>query len=445
MSTLLDRIGAMILRGQTPVLDVGNGRRELAVSIVRTLADFDTVGVEIVATGRSLVLNPSSHGAAVLEVCFGEKAGQAERWVALTTSSRARRADGTPFDRFFVRRLSTTPSDTSRVAIDVDPDELGSIQHLPRTPNVGPEGAADLLLRLRRSSDDTLGDAEAANGTAAGRAVLAVAGYVSGTTYARLGAIGAALSDAIANPGAANDGVLKAAAFGLAWNGATWSRVRGLAAAFSDGAITDAPAGALHTLAQLAVRDAGGATLFGLRGIQSNGDSFGGLTTASNLATFAYNYVFRDGSGSAPGTWDRLAATADNADTVAAAAVGRLLTIARGTLFNGTTWDRARSEPGAPTAGTARVVEATPATVNHGQISVDSTAGGTLIRAADAGRKALVLHNEGTTTVWVGNTGLTTATGFPVLAGEKFTCEAGVAVYGIRAGAAEDVAYWEET
>lgn len=114
--------------------------------------------------------------------------------------------------------------------------------------------------------------------------------------------------------------------------------------------------------------------------------------------------------------------------------------------YDGATWDRVGIGPGAETRAVLSV-EATPATINTAQVTVNDAGGGTLIRAADAGRSSLTLYNADTTdTVYIGNSGVTTATGFALLPGEKFTIEAGAAVYGITgAGLSAPVHYWEET
>lgn len=100
---------------------------------------------------------------------------------------------------------------------------------------------------------------------------------------------------------------------------------------------------------------------------------------------------------------------------------------------------------GAPGATTTRTAEATPATVAFGAVTIDTTATGVEIRAADAGRAALVIHNNGAVTIYVGAGSVTTANGIPVLPGEKFTAKAGTQIKAITAAGSADVRFWEET
>lgn len=89
------------------------------------------------------------------------------------------------------------------------------------------------------------------------------------------------------------------------------------------------------------------------------------------------------------------------------------------------------------------------ATINTNQVTVQTTAGGTLIAAArtglaGTGRVSIEICNLGTTDVWLGNTGLTVGNGH-LLVGIKGACtvlKTTAAVYGI-AGAAEAVSFVE--
>lgn len=77
------------------------------------------------------------------------------------------------------------------------------------------------------------------------------------------------------------------------------------------------------------------------------------------------------------------------------------------------------------------------------QVSVDTTAGGTLIAAADLARKFLEIRNTGSAIVYWGPTGVTTATGYPLGPGESFTLDAPMntaAIYGIVASGSVTVA-----
>lgn len=49
------------------------------------------------------------------------------------------------------------------------------------------------------------------------------------------------------------------------------------------------------------------------------------------------------------------------------------------------------------------------------------------------GREAALLRNNGAVTVYLGGSGVTTSTGFPLAAGESLTLPRGASVYGIVA------------
>lgn len=90
------------------------------------------------------------------------------------------------------------------------------------------------------------------------------------------------------------------------------------------------------------------------------------------------------------------------------------------------------------------------AAINTNQVSVAATAGGTLIVAArtgvaGTGRVSATVCNTGTTAVYIGNTGLTTATGqyLAGVAGACLTLNTTAAIYGIVATGTETVAYSE--
>lgn len=110
------------------------------------------------------------------------------------------------------------------------------------------------------------------------------------------------------------------------------------------------------------------------------------------------------------------------------------------TVFDGSSWNRMRGD----TVGTYTVAKGTGSLATN-QISVATTAGGTLIVAARAGRARVTITNLGTTDVFVGNTGLTAANG-QILIGTKgasITLHTSAAVYGI-AGTAQSVSFIEE-
>jgi hypothetical protein len=75
---------------------------------------------------------------------------------------------------------------------------------------------------------------------------------------------------------------------------------------------------------------------------------------------------------------------------------------------------------------------ATPGVRSTGQVSVTNAA--LQIVAANTTRKSVIIRNDplAGTTLFVGNAGVTTATGFPLLPGQSQTFEASGAIFGIR-------------
>ena len=82
------------------------------------------------------------------------------------------------------------------------------------------------------------------------------------------------------------------------------------------------------------------------------------------------------------------------------------------------------------------------------QVSVTNGAGGTLIVAARAARKGVIIINlTGTDTLFIGNTGLTTGNGLPIVAipGAGAEIDTTAAVFGIIAGGAAQTVGFLET
>ncbi len=88
---------------------------------------------------------------------------------------------------------------------------------------------------------------------------------------------------------------------------------------------------------------------------------------------------------------------------------------------------------------------ATSTTISTNQVSVDSTAGGTVIKSANLSRRSIVIRNIGTVDMFIGASGLTTTTGFSVRAGESISLDRNTAaIYGITASSSTTVGYLEE-
>ena len=96
-------------------------------------------------------------------------------------------------------------------------------------------------------------------------------------------------------------------------------------------------------------------------------------------------------------------------------------------VFNGASWDRMRGE-----ASTGLfVVTKGGASIATAQVPVTATAA--QVVAARAGRKNVTLTS--TSAFWVGPTGVTSTTGFPVAAGAAITLNTAAAVFAVAAAA----------
>jgi hypothetical protein len=83
------------------------------------------------------------------------------------------------------------------------------------------------------------------------------------------------------------------------------------------------------------------------------------------------------------------------------------------------------------------------ATLNHGAVSV--TTSETTIRAANAARASLLVQNLGSVEIYIGKTGVTTANGIKIAAGDSFgNIQFTGGVVGRAISGTCDVRYWEE-
>lgn len=77
-----------------------------------------------------------------------------------------------------------------------------------------------------------------------------------------------------------------------------------------------------------------------------------------------------------------------------------------------------------------------------GQVTV--TTGNILIKAANIGRKQLLIQNTGSVDIWVGNTGITATTGFKLPAGASYNEDKDTsAFYGTTASGTSVIAFKE--
>lgn len=80
-------------------------------------------------------------------------------------------------------------------------------------------------------------------------------------------------------------------------------------------------------------------------------------------------------------------------------------------------------------------------TMNHASKNIANT--DTTIIAANASRKGIILYNNGTATIYIGLTGVTTSTGYPLPSDETIYLYNKEEIHGITASTTEDLRYME--
>lgn len=80
-------------------------------------------------------------------------------------------------------------------------------------------------------------------------------------------------------------------------------------------------------------------------------------------------------------------------------------------------------------------------TMNYGAVSVSTTA--TVIKAANASRELIIIRNNGGTSIFIGDSGVTTSDGYELEAGQSVNLFTEDAIYGIVASGTEDARYLE--
>lgn len=93
-------------------------------------------------------------------------------------------------------------------------------------------------------------------------------------------------------------------------------------------------------------------------------------------------------------------------------------------------------------SGTVTVAQTQADTYAGSAVSVGTTA--TSLAAANTDRKALHVRNNGSATIFVGPTGVTTANGYPVEPGEDFVTACTAQLFGIVASGTENARVLEE-
>lgn len=77
------------------------------------------------------------------------------------------------------------------------------------------------------------------------------------------------------------------------------------------------------------------------------------------------------------------------------------------------------------------------------QASVNITSADTTILAANSSRKGLILYNNGSNTIFIGKTGVTSSTGYPLYADDTLFLLNKEEIHGITASTTEDLRYIE--
>lgn len=148
----------------------------------------------------------------------------------------------------------------------------------------------------------------------------------------------------------------------------------------------------------------------GISGTITPADTFTNPTNATS--TWSLNGVF---NGT---TWDRLRSGGDNS---ANPTLGKLYTLQGRANAAIQTFTEGNAVPASTDLqGNIRTTTIGSATIVTGQVTVDTTVGGVLVKAALNGRKELIIQNIGATDMYCGNTGVTITTGFKIAAGVSF-------------------------
>lgn len=92
--------------------------------------------------------------------------------------------------------------------------------------------------------------------------------------------------------------------------------------------------------------------------------------------------------------------------------------------------------------GALPIAQAGGGTINTGQVNVGTAA--TQIAAANGNRFSVVIYNNGTATVYVGTSGVTTGNGHALPAGQAISFKSTAAIYGIVGAGTQTVTYCEE-
>lgn len=91
-----------------------------------------------------------------------------------------------------------------------------------------------------------------------------------------------------------------------------------------------------------------------------------------------------------------------------------------------------------------RVDEQGATAIANGQVTVDTTSGGVQVAAARETRKSIIVRNQGTVAIYVGQGTVSSANGFLVNPGEALMIQTTAQIKAIAASSSATTAYLEE-
>ena len=200
--------------------------------------------------------------------------------------------------------------------------------------------------------------------------------------------------------------------------------------------------------------ETGGALDINVKSGELNVDLDGVYVLATNPTPDSVGTIFHSRAAS-PAISDQIFRSTGgvaSADAIVAANVHGIDVNSFGMLFNGTTWDRWQGTGGSAnvtiSGGTVDVSDAalanTAITANTTSLAVANTAQAA-VAAPLANRKYLSIYNNDNRTMYIGPTGVSASTGFPIPPGSLVDLRAGAAVVidAVSPKAAHDLRYME--
>lgn len=114
------------------------------------------------------------------------------------------------------------------------------------------------------------------------------------------------------------------------------------------------------------------------------------------------------------------------------------------TAGSGTTVGTDERTIGAVAVQVQRVDEQGATAIANGQVTVDTTSGGVQVAAARETRKSIIVRNQGTVAIYVGQGTVSSANGFLVNPGEALMIQTTAQIKAIAASSSATTAYLEE-